>query len=69
MQIELINRSGGDGIPAEIFKILKMMLFKCCTPVEKQTQRTDLWAQGEGRRKRMRCMERVTWKLTIPYVK
>ena len=24
---------------------------------------------GEGRRERMRCMERVTWKLTMLYVK
>ena len=24
--------SGGDGIPAELFQILKMMLLKCCTP-------------------------------------
>ena len=24
---------------------------------------------GEGRRERVRCMERVTWKLTIPFVK
>ena len=24
---------------------------------------------GEGRRERVRCMERVTWKLTLPYVK
>ena len=23
----------------------------------------------EGRRERERCVERVTWKLTIPYVK
>ena len=23
--------SGGDGIPAELFKIQKMMLLKCCT--------------------------------------
>ena len=23
--------SGGDGIPAELFQILKMMLIKCCT--------------------------------------
>ena len=22
---------GGDGIPAELFQILKMMLLKCCT--------------------------------------
>ena len=37
--------------------------------MEKQTWRTDLWTQGEGRRETVRCMERVTWKLTIPYVK
>jgi len=23
--------SGGDGIPAELFQVLKMMLWKCCT--------------------------------------
>ena len=23
----------------------------------------------EGRKERVRCMERVTWKLTLPYVK
>jgi len=23
--------SGGDGIPVELFKILNMMLLKCCT--------------------------------------
>ena len=37
--------------------------------MEKQTYRTDLWTHEEGRRERMRCMERVTWKLTIPYGK
>ena len=37
--------------------------------MEKQTQRTDLWIWGEGRRERVRRMERVTWKLTIPFVK
>jgi len=26
-------------------------------------------AGGEGRWERVRCMERVTWKLTLPYVK
>ena len=26
------NASGGDGIPVELFQILKMMLWKCCTP-------------------------------------
>ena len=37
--------------------------------MEKQTQRADLQTQGEGRRKKARCMERVTCKLTLPYVK
>ena len=36
--------------------------------IEKQPQRIDLWTWGEGRRG-WRCMERVTWKLTLPYVK
>ena len=25
--------------------------------------------RGEGRREKRRCMERVTWEFTIPYVK
>ena len=37
--------------------------------VEKQTQRTDLWTWGDRRREKGRCMERVTWKFKIPYVK
>ena len=38
--------------------------------MEKQTERTDLWTcRVGGRKKRVRCMERVTWKLTLPYVK
>ena len=37
--------------------------------MEKQTQKTDLRTRGEGERERVRCMERVTWKLTLPYVK
>ena len=39
--------------------------------IEKQTQRIDLWTWGEWRRgeERVRCMERLTWKLTLPYVK
>ena len=37
--------------------------------MKKQTQRTDLQTQGEGKRDRVRCMERVTWKFTTPYVK
>ena len=34
-------------------------------PVEKQTIRTDT-RRGE---ERVRSMERITWKLTLPYVK
>ena len=34
---------------------------------EKQT--SDLWAQGDGRRERVRCMERVTCKFILPCVK
>ena len=35
--------------------------------MEKQTQRIDLWTWGGE--ERMRCMERVAWKLTSSYVK
>ena len=34
-----------------------------------QQLRKKLMDMGEGRRGRMRCIDRVTWKLTIPYVK
>ena len=34
--------------------------------MEKQTKRIDLWTWGE---ERVRHIERVTWKLTLPYVK
>ena len=37
--------------------------------MEKQTQTANLWTWVEGRKERVRCLERVTWKLTIPYVK
>ena len=40
--------------------------FICRIAMEKPTQRIDLWTRGKGRRE---SMERVTWKLTIPYVK
>ena len=33
----------------------------------KETQRTDFWSQWE--KVRVGCMETVTWKLTLPYVK
>ena len=35
--------------------------------MEKQTQRIELWTWGGE--ERVRCMERVTWKLTLSYVK
>ena len=35
--------------------------------MEKQTQRIDV-DMGRGE-ERMRCMGRVAWKLTLPYVK
>ena len=32
--------------------------------------REQIYGHGvQGRRERVRCMEKVTWKLTIPYVK
>ena len=36
---------------------------------EKEAQRTDLWTWEDGRRERLKCMERVTWTFIIPYVK
>ena len=37
--------------------------------MEKQTQIMDLRTWREGRREKVRCMERRTWKFTIPYAK
>jgi len=31
--------------------------------------REQTYEHGDGRRERVRCMERVTWKCTTPYVK
>ena len=42
--------------------------FICKAAMKKLTQRTDLQTQGRGK-ERVRCMERVTWKLTLPHVK
>ena len=42
--------------------------FICKAAMEKQTQRTDLWTWGDGE-EREKYMARVTWKLTLPYVK
>ena len=36
--------------------------------MEKQTERTDYWTWGRGRKGRI-CMQRVTWKPTLPYVR
>ena len=41
--------------------------FICRAAMEKQTQKTDLWVRGEGRR--VRRMQRVTRKLTLPHAK
>ena len=30
--------------------------------------REQIYGRGEGRMEKVRCMERVTWKFTIPYV-
>ena len=40
--------------------------------MEKQTCRKNLWTWEEGKNERVRCKnekKRVTWNLTIPYVK
>ena len=38
--------SEGDGIPAELCNILKMMLLKCCSQYVKQIQKFQQWPQG-----------------------
>ena len=43
--------------------------FICRAAMEKQTQRTDLWTWGGAGEEKVRCMETVTWKLPLPYVK
>ena len=43
--------------------------FICKAAMEKQTQRTDLWTWGGAGEEKVKCMETVTWKLTLPYVK
>ena len=43
--ITMNKASGGDGIPAELFHILKMMLQKCCTHCH-QIWKTQQWPQN-----------------------
>ena len=43
--------------------------FICRAVVKKHTQRTNLWTWRQGRRERVRSMERGTWKLKLPYVR
>ena len=43
--------------------------FICREAMENKTQRADLWTWMDGRRERVRCMERVTGNLTLTYVK
>ena len=45
----------------------KMVLKNLFKGSSGETDRTDLWTCGEGRR--VGCKERVTWKLTLPFVK
>ena len=46
--------------------VLKKFFYRAAT--EKKTERIDLQTWGRGE-ERLRCMERVTWKLILPYVK
>ena len=42
----------------------------CIEAVGTQTQRTALWTQRKwGRKENVECMQRVTWELTLSYVK
>ena len=42
----------------------------CRAAVETQMQRTNLWTWlGGGRKEKVGCVQRVTWKNTLPYVK
>ena len=48
----------------------KMALLKLFAGQQwRNRQRTDLWTWEEGRKEQVGCMERVTWKLTLPFVK
>ena len=48
----------------------KMVLMKLFAGQQwRQTQRTDYGQGGWERKERVGCMERVTWKCTLPYVK
>ena len=47
-----------DGTDEIIFRIA----------MEAQILITDLWTQRAGRKERVGCMKRVSWKLTILYV-
>ena len=46
--------------------VSKKMIYKAA--MEKQDMENRLMDMGRGE-ERVRCMERVTWKLTLPYVK
>ena len=48
----------------------KMVLMKLFAGQQwRQTQRTDYGHGGRERKEGVGCMERVTWKCTLPYVK
>ena len=40
-------------------------IYRAATEKQRENRLMDM-GRGEGR---LRCMERVTWKLTLPYVK
>ena len=69
IQSEVNQKEKDKHIITHIYRIQKNGTeeFICRATVEKQTQRTDLW-MGRGE-ERVRCVERVTRKLTLPYVK
>ena len=47
--ITLNNASGGDGIPAELFQILKDDAVKALHSICQQTWNTQQWPQGKKR--------------------
>ena len=56
-------------ILTHIYGIQKMVLKNLFTGQQWRNKHGEqTYGHGEGE-KRVRCMERVTWKLTLPYVK
>ena len=70
MKLELITQSEISQKEKDKYHIL--MVYGASTiskaGMEKHTSRIELWTRRVGRKERVRCMEKVTWKLTTPYV-